>query len=332
MAALAMALSLQAQTENLTFESLSGWHYSMPIPGNNYKLTDAAQWSGVYFTQRTDIKADDVSKVGFEYTDAQPVSGSDSFFNLIVTSSDGTDTFSDFVAVDGSQKSGSVECSLSDGHAGKTITELLLQSQASGSGITVVRAWLETKSGEQVALTDPKSPGWGVTVGGGSAPFEVSFLGLWGGPVVQTADGNNVSYTYGSGDVYTYKFSFGEPVPEGVTICLIGDVENKNFELSGLTEYELTINDEAVAVGAGTNNISRMDIFCGADNDGDGEYLTPKVVKLLSMTRTKGSTTTVSRVEAAASGDAAIYNLSGQRVSSPRHGIYVKGGKKYVAR
>ena len=42
--------------------------------------------------------------------------------------------------------------------------------------------------------------------------------------------------------------------------------------------------------------------------------------------------TAIQSVVRAAAPDGAIYNLSGQRVSSPRKGIYIQNGKKYIIR
>lgn len=45
-----------------------------------------------------------------------------------------------------------------------------------------------------------------------------------------------------------------------------------------------------------------------------------------------GSTTGINRVFSTADGNAAIYNISGQRVSQPTHGLYIVGGRKIMVK
>jgi hypothetical protein len=42
--------------------------------------------------------------------------------------------------------------------------------------------------------------------------------------------------------------------------------------------------------------------------------------------------TGINAVKAGEKGDAPIYNLNGQRISSPKKGIFIKNGKKYVVK
>ena len=65
---------------------------------------------------------------------------------------------------------------------------------------------------------------------------------------------------------------------------------------------------------------------CTYFNDSKAEDLVPQLTITYSVLNAINDITVETKA------DGAVYNLAGQRVNNPQHGIYVKNGRKYIVK
>ena len=94
----------------------------------------------------------------------------------------------------------------------------------------------------------------------------------------------------------------------------------------GDNEYAFTMAELKPALSAVADQYGRQGLVCGVWGQGKASC------QLASVTAydVDDTATAISTVAAEKSADRSVYSISGQRVSQPRKGLYIVGGRKVL--
>lgn len=221
-----------------------------------------------------------------------------------------------YIGLDGESGEATIEFPAS---LGTTIEALSLQGVEAGGSISFDKITL-LKGEEKEVVTDFAGMSWGGTYTKlAAAGVDILITDGYGEIGFKEA----VSYT--PGKAYTYDVTFSEPTPEVLQFKVL---TNENTEGAVFNDYDskyytykdIPANSVAASVTI-TYEYSGITLPCAKANN---------TFKGIQATLTISDAANISAAPAATA-TAPMFNISGQRISTPK-GIYIQNGKKYFAK
>lgn len=203
-----------------------------------------------------------------------------------------------------------------------TISTFNVQAEEAGASIKIDKFILIKTDGTEQVLTSTVGPVWGCSADYGTI-LGLKFLGQWGGALIKTEDGSNVTYDPETEKnvVYTYTIELDEAAPGEVLI-----EPNATFGQWGLNFTIAKGQDKVVfdisAEAVGTNVMSSLYIK-GNEDPKQTPSTYPYSIKFKSITRTK-KTTALNLPSSDASVVSSQYiSLSGKVSNEPQQGLNI---------